>query len=194
METLSGQGMPEWLAQRAKISPDRLALTWGPDERWTYRDLSIRVEATSRRLRKAGLHPGDRLGLLAWNSPAVVQTIHAVARMGLVHVPLNARLTTAELRRQVIHASISALVYDEANEKIAGSLLASREAVRDMPLGNSRRSTPGSGQLPIRIEAIRIASIRPPFIPSYSHRGRPAVPKESCSALATISGARSDRA
>ena len=127
--------MPEWLAQRAKISPDRLALTWGPGERWTYKDLSIRVEATSRRLRMAGLHPGDRLGLLAWNSAAVVQTIHAVTRMGLVLVPLNARLTAAELRRQVVHASISALVYDEANEKIAGSLLASREAVRDMPLG-----------------------------------------------------------
>ena len=127
--------MPEWLAQRAKISPDRLALTWGPDEQWTYRDLSLRVEATARRLRMAGLRPGDRLGLLAWNSPAVVQTIHAATRMGVVLVPLNARLTVVELRRQVIHASISALVYDEANEKTAGSLLASREAVRDMSLG-----------------------------------------------------------
>lgn len=135
MEILSGQGMPEWLAQRAKISPDRLALTWGPDERWTYRDLSIRVEATASRLRMAGLQPGDRLGLLAWNSPAAVQTIHAVARTGLVLVPLNARLTASELRRQVTRASISALVYDEANEKIAGSLLTSGDAVRDMPLG-----------------------------------------------------------
>ena len=135
MEILSGQEMPEWLAQRANISPDRLALTWGPDERWTYRDLSIRVEATARRLRTAGLQPGDRIGLLAWNSPAVVQTIHAVTRIGSVLVPLNARLTAVELRRQVLHASISALVYDEANEKIARSLLASPEAVHDVPLG-----------------------------------------------------------
>ena len=145
MEILPGQGMPEWLAQRARTSPDRLALTWGSGERWTYSDLDIRVEATSRRLRMAGLHPGDRLGLLAWNSPAVVQTIHAAARMGLVLVPLNARLTAAELRRQVIHASISALVYDEANEKIAGSLLASREAVRDMPLGQLTEIDTGIG-------------------------------------------------
>ncbi len=53
-------------------------------------------------LRNHGLNAGDRIALGGLNTPATVQLLAAALRLGLTVVPLNRRLTIAELR--TLHA------------------------------------------------------------------------------------------
>ena len=110
----SGQWMPEWLRQRARLSPRRLALIWG-GERWTFAELDRRVAAASRRLAAAGVRAGERVALLARNGGQFVQVAHAVPRLGAALVPLNLRLAESELSWQVRDCGAALLVYDEPN-------------------------------------------------------------------------------
>lgn len=115
--------MPEWLRQRALISPHRLALVFG-GERWTFADLDRRASAAATRLRAAGVRPRDRVALLAGNGPGFVQMVHAAPRLGAVLVPLNTRLTAPELVALVEDCEPEMLVHDEANSDTAAGVSA----------------------------------------------------------------------
>lgn len=106
--------MPDWLWQRARLSPARLALICG-DERWTFAELDRQVDAVAARLAAAGVRPGERVALLARNSAGFALVVHAVARLAAVLVPLNVRLTEPELRWQAEDVDAAALIHDEAN-------------------------------------------------------------------------------
>ncbi len=125
----SGLRMPEWLRQRALISPHRLALVFG-GERWTFADLDRRSSAAATRLRAAGVRPRARVALLAGNGPGFVQMVHAAPRLGAVLVPLNTRLTAPELVALVEDCEPAILVHDEANHDTAASVSA---AVAGLP-------------------------------------------------------------
>src|SRR3546814_8089039 len=71
---------------------------------WTIADLERSSAAVAAALITGGVGPGDRVGLLSANHPSMVVTYLAVARAGAVPVPLNWRLTAAEL--EVIGAEI----------------------------------------------------------------------------------------
>ena len=119
----AGLRMPEWLRQRALISPHRRALVFG-GERWTFADLDRRVSATAALLLAAGVRAGERVALLASNGPEFVQMVHAAPRLGAVLVPLNTRLTVPELVALVTDCKPAQLVHDEANRDTAASISA----------------------------------------------------------------------
>ena len=113
--------MPEWLRQRAYLSPERLALICGND-RWTFAELDRGVSAVAGRLAASGVQAGDLVALLAGNGSRFVQLAHAVSRLGAVLVPLNVRLTADELAWQIRDAEAACLVYDEPNAANAAEL------------------------------------------------------------------------
>lgn len=103
----------DWLAKRARTTPDRTALIDADaDVTWTYRDLDDEVERTAGRLVAAGVDAGDHVGVLARPAPAVVRLVHAVARLGGTLVPLNVRLTAGELTAQVDRGDLDLLLCD----------------------------------------------------------------------------------
>ncbi|MCA9918917.1 MAG: AMP-binding protein [Anaerolineales bacterium] len=114
--------MQDWLTSRAQATPDKLALIIGA-ERWTYRDLHQRVNATCAGLQAAGVQPGDFVAVLLPNGLPYVCLVHALARLGAVLVPLNTRLTPAELRWQIEHVSARWLITNEAFGQEAGEWL-----------------------------------------------------------------------
>ncbi|MDO8612705.1 MAG: o-succinylbenzoate--CoA ligase [Dehalococcoidia bacterium] len=143
----SALGGPEWLRQRARISPGRLALLCG-EERLTFAELDRRVSAVSRGLAAAGVRPGERVALLAGNGAAFVHMVHAVPRLGAVLVPLNIHLTVPELLYQVEDCEPVLLVHDEANEEKAAALSTARLSLSRLSLTGlvqeaSRASAPG---------------------------------------------------
>ncbi|MGQ0569946.1 MAG: class I adenylate-forming enzyme family protein [Armatimonadota bacterium] len=96
-------------AYRAARSPERVAMRWDRGER-TYEAL---WEATVRRatvLRTVGLRPGDRVAVTLPNGPDYIEIVLAVAHADLVLVPLDPRLTDAEVDRRLEHAGCRALV------------------------------------------------------------------------------------
>ncbi len=104
--------MQDWLTARVNASPDALALIIG-EERWTYGELDRLVNGVYGRLQQTGVQPGDYVAVLLSNNLAYVCLIHALARLGAVFVPLNTRLTPAELQWQLEHVGCQWLLYSE---------------------------------------------------------------------------------
>ena len=129
-----GATMPEWLRQRAIISPDALALQAG-EERYTFAELDALVEGTALRLREVGARPGDRIALLARNSAGFVRLVHAAERVGAALVPLNTRLTAPEIGWQLGNARPVLFVFDDANVAKAREAL-SAVSIRSLPLAD----------------------------------------------------------
>jgi len=81
----------------------------------TYAGLAERSDRLARRLAGLGVGPGDRVALLLEDGPLFVALVHAAARLEAVLVPLNRRLTAAELAWQVSDAGPRVLVHDAAS-------------------------------------------------------------------------------
>ncbi len=92
--------MPDWLRQRAASTPNRLALVCGAD-RLSYAALDIAVDTAASELQSRGVRAGQIVALLSGNSTAFVVAVHAVGRLGAVLMPMNLRLTPAELTFQL---------------------------------------------------------------------------------------------
>ncbi|RCV52870.1 fatty acyl-CoA synthetase [Marinitenerispora sediminis] len=84
------------LRRTAARVPDRVALRFG-DREWRYAELDAAVSRTAAWLLGLGLERGDRVAAYGRNSDAYLLAFLGCARAGLVHVPVDHRLTGAEL-------------------------------------------------------------------------------------------------
>jgi O-succinylbenzoic acid--CoA ligase len=108
----------DWLAARAAASPRALALAYG-SATWTYAELDAHVDRLCALLVSRGVLPGDHLAARLPSTPTFVCLVHAAARLGLVLVPVNSRLTPAEAGWQIDHADARWLVTAEGDEHAA---------------------------------------------------------------------------
>ncbi len=104
-------GIWHWLERRADINPLKPALIDGPRP-LTYRALRDRVAAASGGLRALGVRRGDRVAVLSINRAEYIEVIFAAARLGAIVVPLNWRLTAAELAFQMGDSEPNVLFVD----------------------------------------------------------------------------------
>ncbi len=113
-----GLGLPE--------GAENTALVFG-DRRWSWTELDAEVEAWCARLRVLGVTAGSRFAVLSANRPEFVFLIHAAWRMGAVIVPLNARLSAAELAPLVAKARAVCVIAEEAlAERVQGAVVLER--------------------------------------------------------------------
>ncbi|MFC6991741.1 o-succinylbenzoate--CoA ligase [Haladaptatus sp. GCM10025707] len=147
--------MYDWLRHRASVSADATALVAADSEAtWTYRELDDAVSRTAAHLVGAGVGRGDHVGTLLDTSVEFVKLIHATARLGAVLVPLNTRLTSAELRPQIERADLTALVCSVATAEKAVSACESADTTL---LSVSRRD---AGSVP-ELAAQPLGSVTP---------------------------------
>jgi O-succinylbenzoic acid--CoA ligase len=102
----------DWLAHQARAHPKGIALIHG-DQHWTYAELNELVAGLASRLAAAGVEAGQHIAVLMPNRVETIVLIHALARLGTVLVPLNTRLTPAELRWQMTQADCHYLICSE---------------------------------------------------------------------------------
>ena len=112
--------MLDWLSHRAGVMPRVIALVDDQGDH-TYAELDKRVDRVAAALWSDGVKPGDRVAILAWNGPEVVELAHAVARLGAILVPLNARLRVDELAFQLRDAEVALLVCDTSLSETAAA-------------------------------------------------------------------------
>ncbi len=124
--------VPDWLRQRAQVTPERLALI-AAGVHWSFVDMDIRVNAAVQALQKRGVTQGEHIGILAANGPGFVLAVHALARIGAVLVPINTRLTPNEVEWQSTDAELSLLLDESAIESLLDSP-AGRTTPRDFDL------------------------------------------------------------
>ncbi|HMQ71495.1 MAG: AMP-binding protein [Rhodoferax sp.] len=85
------------LLRQARLQPDRAAIFAGCTVHASYGQWAARSAALARRLRAAGLAPGDRVLLFMRNHPRYLELLLGAWWAGLVVVPVNARLHAQEV-------------------------------------------------------------------------------------------------
>jgi acyl-CoA synthetase (AMP-forming)/AMP-acid ligase II len=78
--------------------------------RWSYRDLHARIARLGHALAGLGLSKGDRIALLVPDIREYLEADYAIMSAGFVRVPLDPRLTGAELAALLRYAGAAALV------------------------------------------------------------------------------------
>jgi acyl-CoA synthetase (AMP-forming)/AMP-acid ligase II len=84
------------LGRAARYFPERTALA-ANGTRSTFRELHDRVGRIAAALTKHGFKAGDRLALLLPNEPDYIELVYACARLGVIVVLLNTRLSVKEI-------------------------------------------------------------------------------------------------
>lgn len=146
-----------FLRRSADVYADRDAVVDG-DLRLTYRELYARCRALTGVLAGLGVEPGDRVAVLATNSPVLLEMHHAVPMRGAVLVPLNIRLSPEELTYIIEHSGSSLLVLSEEFAEV-GAQVATTVGIKVLQSG------PGS-----RYERL-LAAAQPAEVPCTDERG-----------------------
>ena len=118
-----GRALTPGRANRVELTPltflERASLAFGErtavvsgSRRFTYRELHDRVHRLANALRDAGVVPGDRVAVLAPNSPALLESHFGVPLAGAVLVAINTRLSSEEIEYIIRDAGARALIVD----------------------------------------------------------------------------------
>jgi fatty-acyl-CoA synthase len=111
-----------WIGRRAAATPGLPAITFD-GHTTSYGELLDRIDRLAAELAAGGVGRADRVGYLGLNDPMFLVTLFATARIGAVFVPLNYRLTAAELGYILADAGVHTLLADAAHAAVAGPVL-----------------------------------------------------------------------
>lgn len=134
-----------WLPWRAAATPRHEALVAPGGLRLSYAELHARADDTARRLATLGASAGDRVALLLPNGVHFAAATHAIMRLGAVLLPLNLRLTPAELAWQVEDVGARLLVCDARTLAAAAELRGRVAGLRAVCAGCGDGLADGSG-------------------------------------------------
>jgi len=110
------------LARNFQTYTGQEALTIG-DKNISWNNFGQLVPRIAKGLNAIGCKPGDRVAVLAANTPEHLQIIYAISWAGCVLVPLNTRLSPAELAWIILDSESSVLISDKRNLKLANSTI-----------------------------------------------------------------------
>lgn len=113
--------IPNWLLQRAYVTPNRIALTF-EGQQWTFQQLKEESLQLAGKMKRSGLRDGDRIALLGRNTASMVVTIHACLLVGVEIVLLNNRLAAKELQWQIDDSEVTRVIVDDTyHDKVKAS-------------------------------------------------------------------------
>ena len=107
--TFSSLTPASFLRRSGSVYRDRLAIVDG-DRRFSYAEFLHRSRLLSGALLRRGVHPGDRVCVLATNSHVMLEAHNGIPMAGAALVPLNIRLAADELIYILRHCSPKLLV------------------------------------------------------------------------------------
>ena len=88
----------EFLTISSAVVPDRDALVSGDGKkRVSYMEMASQVNRLANALQSMGVSMGDRIAIMATNSPEYVEVYYACAKLGVCFVPINFRARQEEV-------------------------------------------------------------------------------------------------
>ncbi|MGE0170360.1 AMP-binding protein [Nocardioides sp.] len=107
----------DFLYRAVEVFPDRTAIhdeplaaqSWEP---LTYRDLGERARSLAASLDALDVPQGGRVAILSQNSARMLTSFYGVSGFGRILVPINFRLTTAEVAYIIEHSGADVLLAD----------------------------------------------------------------------------------
>jgi fatty-acyl-CoA synthase len=114
-----------YLDKGASLGRDAPCLTLG-DATLSYGDVQDLSHSVARALRRSGVLPGDKVGILSANDPTAFSCVFGIARAGAVWCPINPRNGAAENRELLGLFDCTALIFQSSYaplvKEIAGDL------------------------------------------------------------------------
>lgn len=117
------------LRQTSARNPKKSAVVF-KDRRETYEQLNARVNGLANGLLNIGFKKGDRIAILSRNCPEFLEFYLAVAKTGLIAVPLNYRLTKQDLTTIINDSQGAGLVVHEEYGDIIKAISPNLETVK----------------------------------------------------------------
>ena len=112
------QSLSAMLRRSALRHGNRTAIICG-ETRWSYAEFDRVVDGLAAGLRQLGLHPGDRVAVLARNSHAFMALRFAIARADAVVVPINFMLNAEDVGFILEHSGARVLFADPTTIAVA---------------------------------------------------------------------------
>ena len=157
--TLPPSGTP-WIAPPVQQLLIRDLLTraraWAPRQTITYRDLRehdyaeffARIDRAAAMLESLGVRPGDRVGVMDWDSHRYLELFFAVPMLGAVLHTVNVRLTPEQMGWTIRHAGDTILLFHPDFLPVAEGLATALPDVRTW-VSLSDEGVPPSTTLPL---------------------------------------------
>jgi O-succinylbenzoic acid--CoA ligase len=114
------RSVPDPLLERVRQSPSAPALR-ARSATWDRAQLLEAADGLAAALAADGLGEGSRVAVLLDDDAPAVAAVHALRRLGAVHVPLNRRAARTELAGQLRAAGADALLVDGAGHELGAA-------------------------------------------------------------------------
>jgi len=124
------------LFRAVDLYPSKVGVVSG-DSRFTYAEFSKRCRRLAAGLVREGAQPGDRIGLLSFNSNVLLESYFAVPMIGCVVMPLNVRLHQSELEVILKHSQPRIVFYEQDFKPAIEYLRAAVPAIRFISIEDS---------------------------------------------------------
>jgi len=118
----------DFLRRANQIYAEKTAVVDG-DLRFTYGELTARVNRLSNSLLSLGLRRGDRVCILSPNSHFFLESFYATSQIGIILVPLNYRLSGPEHKYILDHAGVRAMLVDSEYAEVVDGIRAELDKV-----------------------------------------------------------------
>jgi fatty-acyl-CoA synthase len=141
---MKAQGIGFWLTKRSLLDGHREAVVDG-ERRITYSHLEIRTNRLANGLQAMGVRHGDRCAILAYNCLEYIEVIFAAAKLGAILVPLNWRLSVAELAFTLNDSGTQTLIFDKTFTDTATALKAQTGLLKTLVIDGRETSADQSG-------------------------------------------------
>jgi acyl-CoA synthetase (AMP-forming)/AMP-acid ligase II len=111
----------EILRRNSRLFSKKIGLV---DDRkqFSYGEINERVNRLGNALRELGLEQGDKIAIMAENCHQFVETYFAIAKAGLVVVPVNARFSAEEASYIINHSDSVAFIFQKQLTSILRNL------------------------------------------------------------------------
>ncbi len=103
--------LDNWITAHSVHAPEAMALRF-EQQSWTYAELDADINACTQALRSHGITQGTRVAWIGQNHPQCLVALFACARIGAMLVPLNWRLSAAEMQYVLDDATPTLLLCD----------------------------------------------------------------------------------
>ncbi len=100
------------------------------DRSFTYGALNSRINRLANALLNLGMVKGERIAFMGNNSHQFVEFYFAVAKAGLVSVPVNARFSAEEASYIITNSEATTLIYSDDVETVAKKIRESMPGIR----------------------------------------------------------------
>jgi len=100
-----------WVQRWRELHPDKPAIIFN-GQTISYRQLHARSNQTAAWMQSIGIEKGDRVAVMMANSLEFIDVFLACSRLGAIFVPINYRITAAELKHPITNARPRLFIFD----------------------------------------------------------------------------------